>query len=48
MSGSRVSGISCEIQSLWFNYMMVVASVSSLATILAQCIASGEIVCPVG
>lgn len=48
VSGCWVSGISCEFQSLRFIIRMAVLFGSSLAAIMAQCIASSVYVCLVG
>ena len=40
MSGCLLSGIVCGVQSVWLIISIVMVFVSSLAAILAQCMAS--------
>ena len=48
MSGCLLSGIVCGIQSVWFIINIVMVFVSSLAAILAQCMASVVVLWSVG
>ena len=48
MSPFILSGICCEVQSLWLIMKMVVVFVSSLAVIMAQWMASTVVLWSVG
>ena len=48
ISGCLLSGIVCDVQSVWLIISMVVVVVSSLAVILAQCMASVVVLWSVG
>lgn len=48
MSVFMVSGSCCDVQSLWFVISMAIVRASSLAAILAQCIASNVVLWSMG